>query len=146
MARFGGYRDVLVFVAAYLLLSLPPFVLIRRARLSALRAELARNLVVLSLLGTIVLLILALALLARTGVTRYVEFLHSPTDLLSVLVELAFLAAATSWWLVPVVDGVYDAGLTTDVQLAVIVGLHGPLVLFLSLLTAAEYARTHQVS
>jgi hypothetical protein len=86
--------------------------------------------------------VLALASLARTGVTRYVEFLQSPTDLVSVLVELAFLAATTSWWVVPVVDGVAEPGLSTRALLAVIVALHVPLVLFLSLLTAAEYVRT----
>jgi hypothetical protein len=139
-----GYRDVLAFVVAYLLCSVPPFFLLRRARLSALRAELARNVVILAFVGTIVLLILALASLARTGVTRYVEFLQSPTDLLSVLVELAFLGASTSWWLVPVLEELLAVGLATEVQLAVVVALHGPLVLFLSLLTAGEYVRTHR--
>lgn len=142
MADSGGYRDVFVFVAAYLLLSIPPFFVLRRARLSQLRAELARNIVVLASLGTILLVILALASVARTGVTRYVEFLHTPTDPLSVLVEGAFLLGATSWWLVPVVDALYETGLGPQVLVAVVVAMHVPLVVFLSLLTAAEYVRT----
>jgi hypothetical protein len=80
IAAQHGFRDVPVFVAAYLLLSVPPFFVRRRARLSALRAELARNVVVLAFLGTIVLLMLTLASLARTGGIHYVEFLHGPTD------------------------------------------------------------------
>ncbi len=124
-------RDVFVFVTLYLLLSLPPFL--------ALNPDLSPKVVqtaTIALLGTGLLAVVAGLFLAREGVDRFVQFLLAPTDLLSVVVLVAFVAAAVSWWAVPEVAFYYELGLTLDVILGAIIVSQIPMVLFLSLMTA----------
>jgi len=86
-------------------------------------------------LRRVALVVLAALVLASEGVSRYNRFLAAPTDLLSVLVALSFLLAATAWWLVPELFFRFEVGLSFDSLLTVVIFCQLPMVLFLSLLT-----------
>ena len=124
-------RDVLVFVTLYLLLSLPPFL--------GLNPELSSGVLrtaTLAVLGTGLLAVFAGLLVAREGVDRFVQFLLAPTDLLSLVIALAFVLAAISWWAVLEVAIFYELDPTLDMVLGAIIICHIPMILFLSLMTA----------
>lgn len=129
--------DVVVFTTLYLFLSLPPFLLVNQAVLSGVRRRLAPvDVVAVAVAGTVGLVVLTALVLAREGVSRYNRFLAAPTDLLSVLVALSFLFAATAWWLVPELLFRFEVGLSFDLLLIVVLFCQLPMILFLSLLTA----------
>lgn len=133
----GQYRDIVVFTALYLFFSLPPFLFFNRTVLSGIRDRVAPvDVVVVAAIGTAALVVLAALVLAQEGVTRYNRFLAAPTDLLSVLVALSFLFAATAWWLVPELFFRYEVGLAFDLLLVVVLFCQLPMIVFLSLLTA----------
>ena len=130
-------RDIVVFTTLYLVLSLPPFLLVNQAVLSGVRQRLAPvDVVAVAVAGTAGLLVLTALVLAREGISRYNQFLAAPTDLLSVLVALSFLFAATAWWLVPELLFQFEVGLSFDLLLIVVLFCQLPMLLFLSLLTA----------
>ena len=132
-----GYRDVVVFVALYLLVSLPPFLVFNRDVLGTLRARIAPlDVVTVAIAGTALVAVLSALILADEGVDRYNRFLFAPTDVLSVLVSLSFLGAAASWWLVPELSFRLEWGLPLDLLLITILSCQTPMLLFLSLLTA----------
>lgn len=133
-----AYRDILIFTTAYLLLSLGPFAYLNRGVLDSVRGRLAAvDVVVIAGLGTGLFVVASSLVLAREGIDRYNQFLFAPTDLLSVLVELAFVFAAVSWWALP--ELVFRAGWGWSLDLLVVGVLlcQLPMVLFLSLLTVA---------
>jgi hypothetical protein len=131
------YRDVVVFVALYLLVSLPPFLFFNRDVIGALRERVAPvDVVTVAVAGTGFVLVLAALILADEGIDRYNGFLFAPTDALSVLVGLSFLVAAASWWLVPELSFRLEWGLPLDLLLVVVLSCQTPMIVFLSLLTA----------
>lgn len=130
-------KDIVVFTTLYLFLSLPPFLLFNQAVLSGIRDRLAPiDVVAVAIAGTGGLIVLTALMLANEGVSRYNQFLAAPTDLLSVLVALSFLFAATAWWLVPELVFRFEVGLEFDLLLILVLFCQLPMVLFLSLLTA----------
>jgi hypothetical protein len=131
-----AYRDVVIFGTAYLLLSLVPFLLLNREILDEVRDRLAAlDVVILAASGTAVFVVISGLILAHEGIDRYNQFLLAPTDLLSVLVELAFLLAAVSWWAVP--ELLFRTGwvISLDIVLVGVLLCQLPMVVFLSLLT-----------
>jgi hypothetical protein len=129
-------RDIVTFVSLYLLLSLPPFLLLNRNVLGAVRDRVALDIVTIAVVGTGLFVVFAGLLLSREGVDRYTQFLFAPTDLLSILVELAFVLAAVSWWLVLELRFYFELGWGLDLLMAVILAMQLPMILFLSLMTA----------
>lgn len=137
-------REVLVFVTLYLLLSLIPFLVLNLDIIDAISTQFGGNVVLTAVLGTAILSILSGLVVAQEGVERYVRFLSAPTDVLSILVGVAFLVAATSWWLISELNLVYDWGLSLEYLLVLILLCHVPMVMLLSLLTAVGKAQTDQ--
>lgn len=136
MIRRDHLKDYVIFLTLYLLLSLIPFLAINREHLGDMRVWVARDVVTVAIIGVTVLLVLTALWLADEGVDRYTYFLFTPTDVLSVIIELAFVVAAISWWVVPELVTRYDWGLTVGEILVVIIVCHVPMVIFLSLMTA----------
>ena len=131
------YRDIVVFTTLYLFLSLVPFLVLNQSVLSAVRDRLGTvDVVAVAVVGTVGLVVLTTLVVASEGVSRYNQFLAAPTDLLSVLVALSFLFAATAWWLVPELLFRFGPDLSFDVLVLVLLFCQLPMVLFLSLLTA----------
>lgn len=139
MSAFRAVGELAVFVTTYLLLSLVPFLALEPTRVSDLSGWLAQNLVYVAIVGTFGLTILSFVVVASTGIERYIDTLRTPTDPLSIVVGATFLGAAVSWWLLPAIDRAFDLALSPEEIVLLVVVAHLPVVLFLSLLTAAEY-------
>lgn len=138
MAGDEAFRDVVIFGTVYLLLSLVPFLLLNREVLDEVRDRLATlDVVLLGVFGTVALVVVSALVLFREGIDRYNQFLFAPTDFLSVLVELAFLLAAVSWWAVPELLFRTNWELSLDIVLLAVLLCQLPMVLFLSLMTVA---------
>ena len=136
----GQYRDIVVFTTLYLFFSLPPFLVFNQSVLAEIRTRLAPlDVVVVAVAGTAGLDFLPALVLARDSNDRYNRFLAAPTDLLSVLVALSFLFAATAWWAVPELAVRTTASPELRLVLAAIILCHVPMVLFLSLMTIVGY-------
>ena len=134
-------KDIVVFTTLYLFLSLPPFLLVNQAVVSTVRRRLAPlDIVAVAVAGTAGLVVLTALVLASEGVSRYNRFLAAPTDLLSLLVALSFLFAATAWWLVPELLVRSEMDLAFDLLLIAVLFCQLPMILFLSLLTAVGKA------
>ncbi|WP_277541122.1 hypothetical protein [Haloarcula laminariae] len=136
MVGTNPVRDTTTFVSLYLLLSLPPFLYLNRG-LSAV----VTNLALVATAGTVALVLTAGLFFLSDGVGRYTEFFFAVTDVYSVVVDLAFVLAAVSWWVVPELATRFQWAELRYVLTAVIV-CHVPMVLFLSLLTVMGRART----
>ena len=136
MATGQGVRDVVIFVTLYVLLSLVPFLVLNREVLDDVEVVAEQDVVLLSTGGLVLLLAVSGLFLAREGVDRYNQFLFAPTDALSVLMELFFLLAAISWWLVPELVFYLEWDIPIEGLLAIIVACQLPMVMFLSLMTA----------
>lgn len=131
------YRDIVVFVTLYLLLSLLPFLYFNREVVGAVRDRLLPfDVVTVAVAGTGLFVIVSALLLAEEGVERYNQFLFAPTDALSVLVVASFVLAAVSWWLVPELGFRYEWGLSFDLLVMGVLLCQLPMLLFLSLMTA----------
>lgn len=136
-----AYRDIVVFLAVYLLLSLVPFLVVHRDQLDVFQDRLTT----LDPLPLVVFVAAAVAVtaglvLAREGIDRYNQFLFAPTDLLSVLIELSFVVAAVSWWAVPELVSRVGWSLTLDLLLISVLLCQLPMILFLSLMTVVGKA------
>lgn len=141
MPESGTYRDVILFVTLYILLSLPAFLYFNRDIVDEVRERIAPlDVVTMAVVGTAVFVLISALLLANEGVDRYNQFLFAPTDVLSVLIELSFVLAAVSWWIVPELAERFDWGPGFDVMLLLILVSQLPMVLFLSLMTAVGKA------
>ena len=129
-------RDVTVFVSLYLVLSLPPFLSLNR-NLSSVVTDIA----LLAAVGTLALVLVTVLFFVSEGVERYTNFFFAVTDVYSIVVDLSFVLAATSWWLVPEVA--VSTGLTTELRvvLVAIIVCQVPMVLFLSLMTVIGQAQ-----
>jgi len=127
-------RDITVFVTLYLLLSLPPFLYLNRD----LSAGVV-NVALLATIGTTGLVVVASLFFISEGVERYTGFLFAVTDVFSVVVDLAFVLAAVSWWAVPELAVRTTASPELRLVLAAIIVCHVPMVLFLSLMTIIGY-------
>lgn len=137
MVGTSSVRDITTFVSLYLLLSLPPFLYLNQD-LSAL----VSNIALLATAGTVVLVIIASLFFVSEGVGRYTNFFVDVTDLYSVVVDLAFVLAAVSWWAVPEFATRFQWGAQLRYVLTAIIVCHVPMVLFLSLLTIMGRAQT----
>jgi len=127
-------RDITVFVTLYLLLSLPPFLYLNRD----LSAGVV-NVALLATIGTTGLVVVASLFFISEGVERYTGFLFAVTDVFSVVVDLAFVLAAVSWWAVPELAVRTMESPELRLVLAAIILCHVPMVLFLSLMTIIGY-------
>jgi len=127
-------RDITVFVTLYLLLSLPPFLYLNRD----LSAGVV-NVALLATMGTTALVVVASLFFISEGVERYTGFLFAVTDVFSVVVDLAFVLAAVSWWAVPELAVRTMESPELRLVLAAIIVCHVPMVLFLSLMTIIGY-------
>jgi len=130
MAGDNPVRDVTIFVSAYLLPSLPLFLFLNQDLSTRVL-----NVAVLAGGGTVLLVASATLLLASDGVGRYTRFLFAPTDIYSVLVDLAFVLAAVSWWLVPEVAVSVRPDVELPIVITAIIVSHLPMVLLLSMMT-----------
>lgn len=136
MAGTQPVRDITTFVSLYLVLSLPPFLYLNRN----LSAEVA-SIALLAAVGTVALVLVTGLFFISEGVERYTDFFFSITDLSSVIVDLSFVLAAVSWWLVPEVAVRLSPTVELGVVLAAVVTCQVPMVLFLSLLTLLGQAQ-----
>ncbi|MDS0281757.1 hypothetical protein [Haloarcula onubensis] len=123
-------RDITTFVSLYLLLSLPPFLYLNRD----LSAEVA-TIALVAVVGTVALVLVTGLFFVSDGVERYTDFFFAVTDVYSVVVDLSFVLAAVSWWLVPELALATLPDPELRVVLAAIVICQVPMVLFLSLMT-----------
>ena len=130
-------RDVTTFVSLYLVLSLPPFLLLNRDLSAGVI-----NIALVAVVGTTALVLLAGLFVVSEGVKRYTGFLFGITDIYSVVVDIAFVVAAVSWWLVPELAVRYLSAPELRVVLAAIVVCQVPMVLFLSAMTVVGRATT----
>lgn len=131
------YRDVVLFVTLYILLSFPAFLYFNQEIVEEVRERIAPlDIVTVAIAGTAVFVLISVLLLAEEGVDRYNQFLFAPTDVLSVLIELFFVLAAVSWWIIPEMSKRLGWGLGLDTLLLLILVCQLPMVLFLSLMTA----------
>lgn len=136
MADSQGVHDIIVFVTAYLVLSLVPFVILNHGILGDVQVFVAQDIVTVALAGVLLFVAISGLFLAREGVDRYNQFLFAPTDALSVLMVLFFVLASFSWWLVPELTFYYELGFGLAELLALIIACQLPMVMFLSLMTA----------
>ena len=136
MAGGEAIRYITTFVSCYLALSLPPFLVLNR-ELSAEVVDLALAAAV----GTVGLFLLAGLFVISDGVGKYTRFLGTVTDGVSVAVDLSFVLAAISWWLVPEIALAVRPGAELGVVLAVVLTCQVPMLLFLSLMTVLGQAQ-----
>lgn len=129
-------REVVVFLGMYLVLSVPPFLYLNRDILSEVRLWLTQDVVAVAVVGTLGVIAIAALFLANEGVQRYNNFMFTPTDVLSVVIEVVFVFAAISWWLIPELAARNDIVLSLNELLVVIIICHVPMIVFLSLMTA----------
>lgn len=122
--------NVTAFVSLYLVLSLPPFLFLNRD-LSAGVTTIA----LVAVVGTTALVLLAALFVVSEGVERYTAFLFGISDIYSVVVDIAFILAAVSWWLVPELAVWVLPAPELRAVLAAIVVCQVPMVLFLSAMT-----------
>jgi len=137
MVGTNPVRDITTFVSLYLLLSLPPFLYLNQGL-----SELVTDIALLATVGTVLLVVTTALVFISDGVERYTDFFFSLTDLYSVVVDLAFVLAAVSWWAVPELATRFQWGAQLRYVLTAIIVCHVPMVLFLSLLTIMGRART----
>ena len=137
MVGTNPVRDITTFVSLYLLLSLPPFLYLNQGL-----SELVADIALLATVGTVLLVVTTALVFISDGVERYTDFFFSLTDLYSVVVDLAFVLAAVSWWAVPELATRFQWGAQLRYVLTAIIVCHVPMVLFLSLLTIMGRART----
>jgi hypothetical protein len=136
-----SYRDVVIFLSLYLLLSVPAFFYINpRTVARVVDWVYPPDVVGLTTLAILSGLLLYGLVLADQGVNRFNEFLLVPSDVPSVLVVFLFLWAAISWWAAPELLHTLGLGLTLNLYLTVVVASQIPMVLLLSLMTAAGRA------
>ncbi len=135
------WRHPLTLVGLYLLVSVPPYaalnwgIVTRIVDRSLPPTPLELAVVV---VGTVALL--AGLFWASEGIDRYLQFLASPSDLVSLLVLASFLLAAASWWVVPEIAFEYFGRVQLSTLQIIIFTAHVPMVLFLSFLTIAGIA------
>ncbi|MFC7132937.1 MULTISPECIES: hypothetical protein [Salinibaculum] len=138
----GRLKQLVLFVGLYLLLSLPPYAALNPDVVTGVvRRSLPPGPFVAALLVGAAAVVGAGLVRGSAGVERYVRFLLSPTDWLSVLVALSFVLAAVSWWAVPELVLRYVGRVDLGVLYFLVFLAHSPMLLFLSLLTAAGFTQ-----
>lgn len=136
-----AYRDVVIFVSLYLLLSVPAFFFLNWETVVEVVTRLyPPNVVALTVWIVFSSLLLYGFVLADRGVDRFNQFLFAPSDLLSVFVAGSFLWAAISWWAVPEILRYAGVELSLSLYLLVAVVSQFPVVLLVSLMTAVGKA------
>ena len=138
----GRGKRLVLFVSAYLLLSVPPYLALNW---DVVVAVLDRTFPPSPLVAATVLVsaavIFATLLRASEGVDRYARFLLAPTDWLSILVGLSFVLAGASWWAVPEIVLEWFGRIDLNVLYFLVFMAHVPMLLFLSLMTALGLAQ-----
>lgn len=135
------YKDVVLFITLYLVLSLVPFLVFNQSVLGDIRDRVAPlDVVTIGIVGTGLFVLISALFLMEEGIDRYNQFLFAPTDLLSVLVALSFLAASISWWVVPEIAFRMGPTVSFDLLIVAVLSCQLPMILFLSLLTAVGKA------
>jgi heme/copper-type cytochrome/quinol oxidase subunit 4 len=129
-------RGVTTFVSLYLLLSLPPFLLLNRD-LSAV----VTNIALVATLGMTALVLVSGLFVVSEGVERYTRFLFDVSNVYSVAVDLSFVLAAVSWWVVPELAVRLRSAPELRFVLAAVIICQLPMVLFLSVMTAIGKAQ-----
>ena len=138
----GRLKQLVLFVGLYLLLSLPPYAALNPdVVVGVVSRSLPPGPLVVALLVGAAAVVGAGLVRGSAGVERYVRFLLSPTDWLSVLVALSFVLAAVSWWAVPELVFHYVGRVDLGVLYFLVFLAHSPMLLFLSLLTAAGFTQ-----
>ena len=137
MVGTNRVRDITTFVSLYLILSLPPFLYLNRDLSAGVT-----NIALVAAVGTLGLVLTTGLFFVSEGVGRYTDFFFAVTDVYSVLVDLSFVLAAVSWWLVPELAGSLMEEPELRVVLAAVITCQVPMVLFLSLMTIIGQART----
>jgi hypothetical protein len=141
MPEDRAYRELLLFVTLYVLLSLGPFLALNRGVVATVYRRVAPlGVVALGGVVALVAVLLVAAVRADEGIDRYVQFIVRPSDALSVLIALAFLLAAVAWWAVPEAAFLLEVDVTLGLLLVGILVCQVPMLLVLSLLTAAGRA------
>ena len=136
-----SYESVLTLAGAYLLFSVPVFVLRNREAVAVVYGDVFApgRLVFAGLVGVGAVIFTGL-LLARPGVERYVAFLREPTDVPSAVVALSLVLAATAWWAVPELAFGVSESPDLELLLVAIIACQLPMVFFLTMLTAVGVA------
>jgi len=141
MVASAKFKDVVLFITLYILLSFPPFLVFNREIIGDIQDRIVLDLVTIAVIGTGLIILITALLLASEGVDRYNQFLFAPTDVLSVLIEFSFVVAAISWWFVPEFTEWAGHNLDLDAMLLIVLVCQLPMVLFLSLMTAIGKAQ-----
>lgn len=138
----GRGRRIFLFVSAYLLLAVPPYLALNWAVVvEVLDRSFPPSPVTLAIILVSATVILAALVRAADGVDRYAQFLLAPTDWLSILVGLSFILAGASWWAVPELVLEWFGRIELNVLYFLVFMAHVPMLLFLSLMTALGLAQ-----
>jgi hypothetical protein len=138
----GRGRRIFLFVSAYLLLAVPPYLALNWAVVvEVLDRSFPPSPVTLVIILVSATVILAALVRAADGVDRYAQFLLAPTDWLSILVGLSFILAGASWWAVPELVLEWFGRIELNVLYFLVFMAHVPMLLFLSLMTALGLAQ-----
>ena len=138
----GRGKRILLFVSAYLLLALVPYLALNwDVVVEVLDRSFPPSPVAVTLVAGGAGVILAALVRASDGVDRYAQFLVAPTDWLSILVGLSFILAGSSWWAVPEIVLEWFGRIDLNVLYFLVFMAHVPMLLFLSLMTALGFAQ-----
>jgi hypothetical protein len=138
----GRGKRILLFVSAYLLLALVPYLALNwDVVVEVLDRSFPPSPVAVTLVAGGGAVILAALVRASDGVDRYAQFLVAPTDWLSILVGLSFILAGSSWWAVPEIVLEWFGRIDLNVLYFLVFMAHVPMLLFLSLMTALGFAQ-----
>lgn len=140
MVTLSQYRNVFLFLGAYLLLSWPLFLYLNREVLTGVLSRLALidPMTLVFVLGGFVILVGLLR--AHEGVDRYTLFLSSPGSVVSFVMALSFVVAAVSWWALPEIVFHLELDVTLNQILLLILACQAPMLVFLSLMTVLSKA------
>jgi hypothetical protein len=138
----GRGGRIVVFVSAYLMLSVPPYLALNwDVVLRVLGQSFPPSPFAVGAVAVAAVIILAALVRASEGVDRYAQFLLAPTDWLSILIGLAFILAGASWWAVPEIILEWFGRIELNVLYFLVFLAHVPMLLFLSLMTAVGFAQ-----
>jgi|AntRauTorcE11898_2_1112593.scaffolds.fasta_scaffold12945_3 hypothetical protein len=138
----GRGTRLVLFVSAYLLLAVPPYLALNwTVVLGVLGRSFPPSPFAAGTLAVATVILLAMLVHASEGVDRYARFLLAPTDWLSILVGLAFILAGASWWAVPEIILEWFGRIDLNVLYFLVFLAHVPMLLFLSLMTALGFAQ-----
>mgnify|MGYP006277788621 CR=1 FL=1 len=138
----GRGTRISLFISAYLLLAVPPYLALNwDVVVEVVDRSFPPGPLVVAAIAVSAAVILAALVRAADGVDRYAQFLVAPTDWLSILVGVSFLLAGASWWAVPELVLEWFGRIDLAVLYFLVFMTHVPMLLFLSLMTAVGLAQ-----